>query len=558
MAIVKGSILINHSIQVLVITIVTTAITIAGCSPQTKSTQQATLASGINKDRATGILAKSLPEIVDALNKGDLTSEKLVQLYLERINAVDKNGPTLQAVLSINPNALDIARELDIQRSAGEVKSALHGVPILLKDNIESKDNLATTAGALALKYNVTGRDSPLVAGLRAQGAIILGKTNLSQWANMRSEGSMSGWSALGGQVKNPHMLDRNPCGSSSGSGAATAASLASATVGTETNGSIICPANANGVVGFKPSVGIVPQQYIIPISVSQDTAGPMTKSVMGAAMMMNAMATTTPDVDYTAKLNNDALKGIRVGVLKFARGSSKPILQHFDRALNDLVAAGAILIDINERPDSPEGFGQRGYDLLKYEFKQGLNAYLASTSPTQVKTRNLNELIAFNKTHADIELALFDQSIFIATQTIDNLKSADYKDAVELVQRTTRKEGIDQLLNIHNVSLLIAPSGPVVPRVDSINGDIWPKSWPGFGSYAAQAGYPHATVPMGGISFLSVGISFIGGNNTDAEILAYAYAYEQQSKRRLNPQYLKSAEDIADVRKAMKPYTAF
>ena len=539
----------------LVITIVTTAITLAGCSPQTKSTQQATLAFGINKDRATGILAKSLPEIVDALNKGDLTSEKLVQLYLERINTVDKNGPRLQAILSVNPNALDIARELDIQRSAGEIKSALHGIPVLLKDNIESKDNLATTAGALALKYNVTGRDSPLVSGLRAQGAIILGKTNLSQWANMRSEGSMSGWSALGGQVRNPHMLDRNPCGSSSGSGAATAASLASATVGTETNGSIICPANANGIVGFKPSVGIVSQKHIIPISASQDTAGPMTKSVMGAAMMMNAMATTTPDIDYTAKLSKGALKGVRVGVLNFAKGSSEPIIQHFDRALKDLIAAGAILIDINERPDLPKGFGERGYDLLKYEFKEGLNTYLASTSPTQVKTRNLKQLIAFNKNHADIEMALFDQSIFVATQTMENLKSSDYQYAVELVQRTTRKEGIDQLLKNYDLRLLIAPSGPVVPRVDPINGDVWPNSWPGFGSYAAQAGYPHVTVPMGEIRALSVGLSFIGGNYTDAEVLAYAYAYEQQSKRRLEPQYWKSAEELTDVKKAMKPY---
>lgn len=537
------------------ITLLTVAITLVGCSSQANLTQKTKFESTMIEDRATGILAKSLPEIAAALNKGDITSEKLVQLYLERINAVDNNGPRLQAILSVNPNALDIARELDIQRSAGEIKSALHGIPVLLKDNIESKDNLATTAGALALKYNVTGRDSPLVAGLRAQGAIILGKTNLSQWANMRSEGSMSGWSALGGQVRNPHMLDRNPCGSSSGSGAATAASLASATVGTETNGSIICPANANGIVGFKPSVGIVSQKHIIPISASQDTAGPMTKSVMGAAMMMNAMATTTPDLDYTAKLSKGALKGVRVGVLNFAKGSSEPIIQHFDRALKDLIAAGAILIDINERPDLPKGFGERGYDLLKYEFKEGLNTYLASTSPTQVKTRNLKQLIAFNKNHADIEMALFDQSIFVATQTMENLKSSDYQYAVELVQRTTRKEGIDQLLKNYDLRLLIAPSGPVVPRVDPINGDVWPNSWPGFGSYAAQAGYPHVTVPMGEIRALSVGLSFIGGNYTDAEVLAYAYAYEQQSKRRLEPQYWKSAEELTDVKKAMKPY---
>jgi amidase len=461
----------------------------------------------------------------------------------------------LQSILVLNPDALENAKQLDKMRAVGEILGPLHGVPILLKDNIETKDRIATTAGALALKDNMTGRDSPLVAGLRAQGAIILGKTNLSQWANFRSEGSMSGWSALGGQVRNPHMLDRNPCGSSSGSAAATAASLAAASVGTETNGSIICPSNANGIVGFKPTVGLIPQQYIIPISESQDTAGPMTKTVMGAALMMNAMATTTPDTDYSGGLKKDALKGVRVGVLNFAKGESKPILTHFKTALIDLQTAGAILVDIEVRPKTPADFGSMSYDILKYEFKNGLNAYLASTSPEQVTTRNLEELIAFNEVHKKIELALFDQGIFLASQAMDSIESEAYKTAIKTVPNSTRQEGIDRLLQGYNVQVLLAPSGPTVPRVDPVNGDVWPNSWPGYGSHAARAGYPHATVPMGGIHNISVGLSFIGGKNTDALILSYAYAYEQYSLRRLEPQYLKNAQAIPFIAEAMKGY---
>jgi amidase len=538
-------------------------IAISGCSPSTQSSNVAQTSGTLQTVladtdfRAKGIIAGSLPEVINALNSGEITSQNLVKLYLERIEKIDKNGPKLQSVLALNPDALATAQKLDQQRAAGDIMGPLHGVPVLLKDNIETKDRIATTAGALALKDNITGRDSPLVAGLRAQGAIILGKTNLSQWANFRSEGSMSGWSALGGQVRNPHMLDRNPCGSSSGSGAATAASLATASVGTETNGSVICPSNANGIVGFKPTVGLVPQQYIIPISESQDTAGPMTKTVMGAALMMNAMATTTPDTDYSGGLTKDALQGIRVGVLNFAKGDSKPILEHFKTALTDLEAAGAILVYIDERPNTPDGFGKMGYDILKYEFKDGLNAYLASTSPEQVTPRNLKELIAFNEANQNVELTLFDQSIFVASQAMGSLESEAYKTAIQTVQKATRQEGIDMLLQEHDVQMLLAPSGPTVPRVDPINGDVWPSSWPGFGGYAARAGYPHATVPMGGIHGISVGLSFIGGKNTDTQILAYAYAYEQHSMRRLAPQYLKNAEAIPIIADAMKGYRA-
>ena len=535
---------------------VAAGILLSGCSP-TAELSKTTQAVSVDTDfRAKGIIAGSLPEVIEALNSGEISSEALVTLYLQRIQKIEKKGPRLQSILALNPDALANAKKLDQLRAAGEILGPLHGVPVLLKDNIESKDLIATTAGALALKDNITGRDSPLVAGLRAQGAIILGKTNLSQWANFRSEGSMSGWSALGGQVRNPHMLDRNPCGSSSGSGAATAASLAAASVGTETNGSVICPANANGIVGFKPTVGIVPQQYIIPISVSQDTAGPMTKTVMGAALMMNAMATTHPDTDYSAGLTKHALKGVRVGVLNFAKGESKPILKLFKTALADLEAAGAILVNIDTRPEAPDNFGKMSYDILKYEFKDGLNAYLASTAVEQVTTRTLEQLIAFNQLHSKTELALFDQSIFEASQAMDSLESEDYKIAIETVQKATRQEGIDSLLQQYDVQVLVAPSGPTVPRVDPINGDVWPNDWPGFGGYAARAGYPHATVPMGGIHAISVGLSFIGAKNSDANILSYAYAYEQHSLRRLAPQYFENAQAIPFIAEAMKGYS--
>ena len=306
------------------------------CSPQPVDTSAAPMEHTTQKPNYVpqGWIAKTLPEIAVGVKAGEVTSEELVQAYIDRINRVDRGGPTLQSVLSLNPNALTDARAADAKRAAGETLGLLHGVPILLKDNIETKDPLATTAGALALKDNITGRDSPLVAGLRDAGAIILGKANLSQWANFRSNDSMSGWTALGGQVRNPHMLDRNPCGSSSGSGAGAASSMAAGAVGTETNGSVICPSNANGVVGFKPTVGLVSQQYIVPISSTQDTAGPMTKSVMGAAMMMNAMATGSAKKDYVAALDQDILRGKRVGVLRYSTGSNKDINVLFEESL--------------------------------------------------------------------------------------------------------------------------------------------------------------------------------------------------------------------------------
>lgn len=501
---------------------------------------------------ATGWAARTLPEIQEALQNGDVSAEALVEVYLERIRAVDQSGPTLQSVLTVNPNALDEARALDAKRAAGETLGPLHGVPILIKDNIETSDAMATTAGALALKDNVTGRDSPLAAGLREAGAIILGKTNLSQWANFRSNDSMSGWSALGGQVRNPHMLDRNPCGSSSGSGAAMAASLAAGAVGTETNGSIICPSTINGIVGFKPTVGLVSQQYIIPISFSQDTAGPMTKTVRGAAMMLMAMADGAEATDYVAALDENALRGARVGVLRFAEGSSLDIKARFNEALEAMEVAGAELIEIEEFAGRDAGFSEKSRAVLDYEFKASLDEYLADT-PIDGQPRSLEELIAFNEDNASVELALFDQSIFVEAQARGGLDDPEYIEARDTVQRITGAEGIDKLLEDYDVDILVSPSGPIAPRIDPVNGDTWP-AWAGAGWMAAIAGYPHATVPAGTAHGLPVGVSFIGAADADAEVLSFAYAYEQRTNLRTEPQYLKRAEERPEIAAAMKP----
>lgn len=495
--------------------------------------------------------AQSLPEIAEALTAGDVTSEALITSYLDRIDRIDRGGPTLQTILTLNPDALDAARALDAKRAAGENLGPLHGVPVLLKDNIETKDSMATTAGALALKDNVTGRDSPLAAGLRDAGAIILGKTNLSQWANFRSDDSMSGWSALGGQVRNPHMLDRNPCGSSSGSGAAIAASLAAGAVGTETNGSIICPSNVNGVVGFKPTVGLVSQQYIVPISSSQDTAGPMTKTVEGAAMMLNAMATGPTKTDYVAALDEAALEGARIGVLRFAEGSNADIIERFNNALDELADAGAVLIEIEKFDARDQNFRNNSRSVLRHEFKATLNDYLGNAAPA-VTTKTLSELIAFNKAHADIELALFDQSIFEASQPLAGLDDPDYLAALKAIQTATRENGIDALLSEHNVDILVSPSGPVAPPIDPVNGDVWPN-WAGAGWLAAIAGYPHVTIPMGSVHGLPVGFSFIGAKDQDAAVLSFAYAYEQRTKLRPEPRYLKNAEARDEIASAMR-----
>jgi amidase len=498
---------------------------------------------------AEGVVANTLPDLAGQLEEGQISAVALTQAYLDRIEQVDRNGPRLQSVLSLNPDALAQAEASDARRAAGETLGPLDGLPILLKDNIETRDPVATTAGSYALENNVTDRDSPLVAELRAQGAVILGKTNLTQWANFRSEDSVSGWSAVGGQVRNPHMLDRSPCGSSSGSGAAIAASLAAGAVGTETNGSIICPANVNGIVGFKPTVGVISQQYIVPISFTQDTAGPMTKTVRGAAMMMDGMATDGSS-GYEDALDANSLSGLRVGVLRFAQGSAD-VQSRFNVGLAAMEEAGAELVEIEAFEPEGDNFWGESYGLLQWEFKATLDEYLED-SPADIPVRSLEEVIAFNAADPR-EMAVFDNSIMDLSQARSGLEDPAYETAKANVIRATGERGIDALLADNDVDILVSPSGPLSSRVDPINGDTWP-AWAGAGYLAAVAGYPHVTIPMGAVHNVPLGFSIMGTAGQDKAILSYAYALEQATQARVEPGYLADAYEVEDLKAALEP----
>lgn len=500
---------------------------------------------------ATALATRDLSEIAAAIADGTVTSEGMVHAYLDRIEKFDRNGPTLRAVLSINPNAIEDAIAADMARAAGEPLGPLHGVPVLLKDNIETLDPIATTAGALVLKDNFAERDAPLAAGLRAAGAIILGKTNLSQWANFRSNNSISGWSAVGGQVRNPHMLDRSPCGSSSGSGSATAASLAAGTVGTETNGSVICPSTINGVVGFKPTVGLVAQTGIVPISSTQDTAGPMTRSVRDAALMLTAMATGKGATDFTSGLSDTSLEGKRIGILRFAVGTHPAVARRFEEALAVLTAQGAELVDIADL-DLPDGYGAAETKVLQVEFKHTLNAYLADAAPG-VERRTLADVIEFNNDNAEVELALFDQSILEGSEAQPGIDDPAYLAALELIVTASGLNGIDKFLTDNNVDVLVAPSFGPSSLIDGVYGDN-SLGDAGAGYLAAIAGYPHLTVPMGTVRELPVGLSFMGTAGDDENLLSYGYDYEQASQRRVTPKFHPNLDSIPAVARANRP----
>lgn len=489
-------------------------------------------------------LNKPLPDIAAAIADGDITSVDLVNAYLQRISRIDRSGPNVRAVLSLNPLALERAEQLDVLYKSGGSAGPLHGVPILLKDNIEARGRLATTAGSTALINNVTDRDSPLVAGLRDAGAIILGKANLSQWANYRSSFSSSGWSSLGGQVRNPHILDRNPCGSSSGSGAAIAAALAAGAVGTETNGSIICPSTINGIVGFKPTVGLVSTQYIIPISTTQDTAGPMTRTVLGAALMLDAMTGSATESPFSKNLGNASLQDVRLGVARYSLNGHPGISKQFDNALRILTDHGAVLVDIDDAPKRPENFRQSARLVMATEFKHAVGAYLAST-PEQVKTRTLAALIAYNVANAGIEMPLFGQDIFVAANATSGLKDSAYLEALSTIRAATREGGIDFLLDKHQLDALIFPSGPLASVRDPINGDVWP-TWVGDGATAAIAGYPHITVPMGAVHAAPIGLSFVARGGSDVDVLRLGYAFEQAAQLRVEPGFLQTIDEQA------------
>lgn len=500
---------------------------------------------------ADKLAIRPLSDIAAAIASGTVTSEQMVTAYLRRIAEIDSSGSSVNAVLALNPTAIADARKADAAIARGDKIGILHGVPVLLKDNIETLDPVATTAGSLALKDNVSGRDAPVTAGLRSEGAIILGKTNLSQWANFRSANSVSGWSAMGGIVRNPHVLSRSACGSSSGSGAAAAAALAAATVGTETNGSIICPASTNGVVGFKPSVGLVSQRGIVPISISQDTAGPMTRSVRDAALMLTAMVNEKHGQNFVSALDRDFLKGKRIGVMRFAIGRSADVAKLFDQALAVLEAEGAILVNI-ESFERPEGFSRASRMVTRAEFKHTINRYLKSTDPERVTVRTLEQLIAFNQETPEEALFLFNQARFIAAQASPGLDDLEYKSARGLVQKATRKDGIDRMLSEYDVEILVAPSRGPAYIIDAIYGD---QSHGGIGAgyIAAIAGYPNMTVPMGSLHGLPIGLDFMGGNGRDSDVLAAGYAYEQASEKIVTPSYLPDLFAVPTVGKIMQ-----
>ncbi|HEX4736657.1 MAG TPA: amidase [Allosphingosinicella sp.] len=464
-------------------------------------------------------------------------------------------NPRVNAVIAIDPTALDQARELDRKGRHGP----LFGMPILIKDNIESIGPLPTTAGSLALIHNVTNRDAPLVARLRQAGAVIVGKTNLSEWANIRSNNSISGWSAVGGQTRNPFALNRNPCGSSSGSGAAVAAGMVPAAIGTETDGSITCPAAINGIVGFKPTVGMVSRSRIVPISHSQDTAGPMARTVRDAALVLSAITGSDPAdpataeadrhrADFAAQLSADSLRGKRIGVMRFAAGFGTDDV--FERALQVLRNQGAILVEITKF-EGRDQIGKNENTVLLTELKADMATYLATT-PAAVQSRTLADLIAFNKAHAATELALFGQETFENAEKTKGLDDPDYRKARETSFRMAGPEGIDRLLRENNVVALVGPTMPPAWPIDAVNGDQ--ISGGGAGGLAAVAGYPHLTVPMGLVKGLPVGLSFIGPQWSDGMILSLGYAYEQASHMRAEPQLYPSIEDSPEIAPHLRP----
>ncbi len=483
---------------------------------------------------------KGVQSLHQMMSTGELTAEELTKHHLDRIKWLD---PKLNAIISLNPDAIKDAKQLDERRKSGQKLGPLHGIPVLLKDNIEAAGSIPTTAGALVLKNNITHRDATLVKNLRGAGAVILGKANLSEWANFRSERSSSGWSGVKGQTNNPYDFSRNPCGSSSGSAVAASAGLATLTIGTETNGSIVCPASANGVVGLKPTVGLVSRSGIIPLSHSQDTAGPITRTVSDAALMLNVIqgfdekdqATAVGKShhlrDYSQALKSNGLKGRRIGILRSAASFHTEVDQLLETAIKDFKSAGAVIID-DLTWQAPEGFGGASYDVLLYEFKHDLNQYLADL-PNHLSALTLEQIIAYNTANKAQSMPWFDQEILVKAQAKNDLNDETYLSALKKVQQATRADGIDALLEKHQLDAIIAPTGSPAWQTDLVNGDHFIGS---SSSLAAISGYPNITLPMGYVHGLPVGLSIFSGAYQEPAIIEIAYAYEQKTKHRKPP----------------------
>ncbi len=493
------------------------------------------------------VVERSVADLGRAMSTGQVTARALTQAYLRRIDAVDRQGPTLNSVIEINPDALDIAERLDIERKNGTLRGPLHGVPVLIKDNIDTADRMKTTAGSLAMVDAKPLADAGLVTRLREAGAVLLGKTNLSEWANFRSEYSTSGWSGRGGLTRNAYALDRNGCGSSTGSGVAAAASLCAVAVGTETDGSIICPSSINGLVGIKPTVGLVSRSGIIPISATQDTAGPMARTVADATILLQALA--GPDArdaatkgqkveaDYAAFLRADGLQGKRVGVMRNFFGFDPRVDDLMEEAIKAIEAAGASMVDPANLTTRGQ-FGAAEFEIMLYEFKAGLEAYFAELGPS-APMKTLSDLIDFNEAHAREEMPYFGQDLFLKAQAKGPLTDKAYLAAKARARRLSRTEGLDRVFASKKVDAVLAPSGGAAWLTDLVNGD---SGKGGSSAAAAVSGYPSITVPAGFIRGLPVGVSFVGPAWSEATLIGIAYAFEQQTKLRRAPQYLPSA----------------
>lgn len=486
---------------------------------------------------------------IDALQQkmqqGQYTSRSITEMYLKRIDQIDKTGPGLHAVIEVNPDALEIADQLDKERKEGKVRGPMHGIPVLVKDNIDTGDKMMTTAGSLALVGHRAAQDAFIIAQLRKAGAVVLGKTNLSEWANFRSTRSTSGWSSRGGQTRCPYILNRNPSGSSAGSGSAASANLCTVAIGTETDGSVVSPSSVNGLVGIKPTVGLLSRSGIIPISATQDTAGPMARTVRDAAILLSVLAGADEKdpatkgsaghipADYTRFLDLRALHGKRVGIEKSYLKGHEGVVALYQAAIGTLKAMGAEVVEVELMKDI-NPLGKDEFVVLGYEFKDGLNKYLAGMTGSGLP-KSLADVIAFNKQHADTAMPYFQQETLESSQALGGLDNAEYKAALR--KSTSARGYIDRLMKEHRLDAICSPTNGLACCIDLINGDY--DTGFSFSSPAAMAGYPHITVPMGMVHGLPVGFSFVAGPYTEVTLLGMAYCYEQATMKRAAPAFV-------------------
>jgi amidase len=523
---------------------------LASVSLTTKAKEASVTSAGFTPPPAFDLDETTIAELQSGMTSGKYSAHSLARKYLDRIDDIDKHGPAINSVIELNPDALSIASDLDKERKAKGPRGPLHGIPVLIKDNIDTHDRMTTTAGSLALGGSIPLQDSFVAKRLRDAGAVILGKTNLSEWANFRSSHSSSGWSGRGGQTKNPYVLDRNPCGSSSGTGAGVSANLSAIGIGTETDGSVVCPSSANSLVGIKPTVGLISRAGIIPIAQNQDTAGPMCRSVTDAAILLGVLtgidsrddatkrSTGKSFADYSKFLDSNGLKGARIGVHRKGFGFNDAVDKLMGDCIDIMKRRGATIVDPADIPTQGK-FDDSELEVLLYEFKAGLNSYLASLGP-RAPVKSLKEIIDFNEQYRDREMPYFGQDLFIKAQAKGPLTDKAYRDALAKDQRLSRKEGIDLVMDKNKLDAMIAPTGGPAWTTDWLNGDHFTG---GYSTASAVAGYPHITVPAGYVFGLPVGISFFGRAWSEPTLIKFAYAFEQATKARRAPQFLPTAK---------------